>query len=379
MRAIFTNSEIEFIKKNYATMTNKEIGTILNKTPDQIKNRGHALGLKSNPKISEYQKSYIKENYSKMKNPEIAKELNMSIDSIQNYAARTGLKKELYGRGIWTKSEEEFLKNNYNKMPKSEISKVLGKTESQIQTKSDNMKIVQNDYTYANIKGRTINKMTSLNVNYFKKIDTEEKAYWLGFLYADGYVYNRKSTGEKRLELGLKYDDYDHIFKFKEAVSAPQNIKKKIIKNKKYNKEYESAKLAISNKVFVSNLEKKGCYQNKSLTLKFPNNEIVPYKLIRHFIRGYFDGDGCLLSRGNVHIANFVGTKDVLDNIQKILHNELYFNFTKITKKGNAYQMTYGGINNFMRFCNYIYDDSSIFLDRKFEIYKNTFINNKIA
>ncbi len=57
----------------------------------------------------------------------------------------------------------------------------------------------------------------SVNDDYFSIIDTEEKAYWLGFIFADGYISNKNG---KRVGITLKSSDRDHIIKFAKAISA---------------------------------------------------------------------------------------------------------------------------------------------------------------
>ena len=62
-----------------------------------------------------------------------------------------------------------------------------------------------------------------VNEDYFEVIDTEEKAYWLGFLYADGSV----GTSRYTVELALKEEDYEHILKFKEHIESEHKISKR--------------------------------------------------------------------------------------------------------------------------------------------------------
>lgn len=75
------------------------------------------------------------------------------------------------------------------------------------------------------------------NEHVFDVIDTEEKAYWLGFIYADGNV---SKAGDKQIysfEISLKEDDYNHLMKFNKFVEFKgNNIKRKIVKlnNKEY-------------------------------------------------------------------------------------------------------------------------------------------------
>ena len=97
-------------------------------------------------------------------------------------------------KSIFTKEQNDYLRENYNKKSYKEIADILGFTERQIRGRINNM---------------GLSKIRKFDKTYFKNIDSEEKAYWLGFIYADGYiVYNSNSaTYELGIELNAK-DDY---------------------------------------------------------------------------------------------------------------------------------------------------------------------------
>ena len=119
------------------------------------------------------------------------------------------------------------------------------------------------------------------DINYFKVINTEEKAYWLGFIYADGCI-----TSDIRQQLIIELCKQDRIIleRFIDCING---------NNKIYENKY-SYRLSICQKDFTNNLLNKGVFPKKSLLLEFPSTDIIPTQLIRHFIRGYFDGDGCI-------------------------------------------------------------------------------------
>jgi intein/homing endonuclease len=124
----------------------------------------------------------------------------------------------------------------------------------------------------------------------FDVIDTEEKAYWLGFIYADGYI----ETESNRFGIGISIKDYGHLVKFNSFMKyLGNNIKTKISKQKYKGelKEKEICFWRVSDKHLKESLIKQGCFEKKSLILEFPK---IPAKLVKHFIRGYFDGDGCV-------------------------------------------------------------------------------------
>lgn len=219
-------------------------------------------------------------------------------------------------------------------------------------------------YGWLLAKGYTITNRRaskSFNVCYFDSIDTEEKAYWLGFMFADGSLNQSKSS--YHMELSLKIDDCEHVQKFANAVG----------KNKITKSNYRARCILGSRRMFDT-LTNYGCTVKKSLTLKFPDESIFKDKsLIRHFIRGYFDGDGCISYSNKEHTnldVCILGTKDFLDGIQRIYSsNHDYSNANKgqdITKR-----LYYKGKSGF-DFINWLYKDSTIYLERKFNRYINS-------
>lgn len=122
----------------------------------------------------------------------------------------------------------------------------------------------------------------NLIVDYFETIDTKDKAYWLGYLSADGYV---DKDGSK-LVLDLANKDKELLFKFCDAVGANKDkISERIHKCGSI-----SNKIVIYGKGFVNHLILLGCTNNKSFTLKL--NDFNDEKLDLAYLMGYYDGDG---------------------------------------------------------------------------------------
>lgn len=206
-------------------------------------------------------------------------------------------------------------------------------------------------------------KKSKVNNYAFETIDTEEKAYWLGFMYADGSVSAYKSS--KRIELSLQEEDKDHLYKFARFLDYRGELK--------YREKQKAYRIHFGSEKMYRDLIRNGCVEKKSLILTFPSEEIVPKHLQRHFIRGYFDGDGCLslhLNKSFVFRKNvsILGTKEFLDGIISILpfkpekadlikkcrnndSNNYYFQLRK---------------DDSLKFLDYIYKDSNIYLSRKY-------------
>jgi len=214
------------------------------------------------------------------------------------------------------------------------------------------------------------------NENFFEIIDSEEKAYWLGFIAADGCINIPHQRGNEfrkryRISLVLSNKDIKHLEKFKSSINFSDSIK--VYTNKNQNN-YETCRIVIHSQKMFNDLIDKGLTPRKSLTLLPPKN--VPYELIRHWIRGYFDGDGC------VHITKSTGyiiiiilsTKEVLNYI--LTYSNLNSKINR--QKGHKiYQIRKNG-KKALTFLSYIYNDSNIFLDRKKNLYSN-FLYRKVG
>ena len=219
-----------------------------------------------------------------------------------------------------------------------------------------------------------IQRKYNLNEDYFSTIDTEDKAYFLGFLYADGCV----STRDNYIQLALKEEDKEILEKLKSSISygGPLLLQKRLGKNSFPNGQDRTV-LAFSSKKVKTDLIEKGCTTKKTFTLSFPHESIVPKSLINHFIRGYFDGDGCVsysLPEGSKTLSfefNIIGTRNFLVDIQDILIENCDLNRTKISvhKTGMCY-LRYRGNKNVKKICEYLYNNSNIFLQRKCSKFK---------
>jgi len=193
---------------------------------------------------------------------------------------------------------------------------------------------------------KDIYKKYSCQLDYFKEIDSEEKAYWLGFIYADGYVT------EKCFGIALSIIDKDHLEKFLRCINS--NDKVRIYNDNKgfSKKDGKIARIQIYNKSFREELMKHGVVYHKSNIKKPPK---IKNDLIRHFIRGYIDGNGSLYKSKN-----------------KFNYNYNYYLSIPTDTVG---YIRYAGNIQFYNIMNHIYKDAKIYLDRKYNIYQE-FINN---
>ena len=240
-----------------------------------------------------------------------------------------------------------------------EVGKIYGVSENVIRYQFKKYNLKSKDPTICHRK-------YTINENYFEKIDTEEKAYWLGFLYADGNVYIDKNHRFHRVNLSLKNTDKEHVNRFRKAVQSNGIIR---------DADHGMVSFSIANKKMAYDLIKLGCMPNKTFKITFPNEEIIPKHLQRHFIRGVFDGDGCVSftrEENRYHIDfQILGTEDLLNNIGKILFQErVVLEEPKIIKIKSIYKIRFTGVHKAKQIMDYLYKDSTIYLQRKFDIFE---------
>ena len=212
------------------------------------------------------------------------------------------------------------------------------------------------------------------NDNYFELINTEDKAYWLGFLYADGCV----TQDHKTVILVLSIKDIKHVEKFKETTSSEYKIGG--------NKENTYARTCIYSAKMAEYLIAKGCVPAKTFILKFPTYKIIPQNLIRHFIRGYFDGDGCIFANYRhkknstcVYLStelNILGTEDMINGIAVNIGVNSKIEYRK---KDHIYALRIYNKTDILAMMDYMYNDASVFLDRKYQKFLEIkeYVNNK--
>ncbi len=122
----------------------------------------------------------------------------------------------------------------------------------------------------------------NLNHNYFETINTKEKAYWLGFLYADGYITGDSRHLNLRVEMKLKRNELKWIEKFANTIGA---------NHEKIEDNVNTYRIRISSSKMAIDLINHGCVFNKSNIIEFPDS-IALKKLKSAFLLGFYDGDG---------------------------------------------------------------------------------------
>lgn len=251
---------------------------------------------------------------------------------------------------FWKEISDKYLNDNIS------LTKLSKEYKIDRRTLSSHLK--QMGITIVNRQNRC-----KFNETVFDNIDTEEKAYWLGFIFADGYISSLKAKYRNVFELSLSIKDLEHIKKFNSFMEYDgENI---------YLDDHR-CRWSVMNEHLWNTLNSYKCTPNKSLTLEFPNLNIFSNKeLIKHFIRGYFDGDGCISFHKYIHcvspVISVIGTKNFLENI--LLFSNTTSNFRHDKRHSEQTFSLEFNKNNGVSFINYLYSDSNIYLQRKYNKY----------
>lgn len=249
----------------------------------------------------------------------------------------------------WKEEELDFLRKNYQERSYKEIGEILGRKEQAIRSKLH----------YLGLK----KEIHHCNYDYFSIIDTEDKAYWLGFIYADGNVNKAQNT----LTINLQARDKEHLVKLNKCLEG--NYAVKVTEDVRGDKTYWNARLSVYSTKLVKDLMDKGVVPNKTSIITFP---AIQNDLVHHFIRGYFDGDGTVCERkhrispSDLACSFVCGNQSFLESLRKILFDN-NINSYIIHDKGNKVNLSLAGLQNPDNFLKYIYRDATIYLDRKFE------------
>lgn len=210
-----------------------------------------------------------------------------------------------------------------------------------------------------NPKHRRLNN-PDLKVDIFKSIDTEFKAYLLGLIAADGHV-----SKQGKVELTLQEKDKDLLEEVKKGLGHITPLIKKEGRGNRQN----AWRLMLCSKEIVKDLNSIGLDNNKTENLSIDILESVPSYLLRDFVRGFFDGDGCITETKNDYDLGIIGCQSFIEPLKTILEDLLGIHFS-ISKHGTtSYIRTIrvSGRYQCIKFAEWMYAGSNIYMKRKYE------------
>lgn len=253
--------------------------------------------------------------------------------------------------------------------------------------KKEQIKFIEDNYPL------TTNHISNRRIRHdiFSKIETELQAYLLGFYAADGNINEKRKT----FRIHLQKQDSELVYLYKDIISPDARTftieeHKTTGRNGQEVNAHESFGVDITSAKLCTDLVNLGIGYNKSYSdLHIPE---IPESLVRHFIRGYFDGDGCItiwLSKEKGKSDRVRGKFDICAKSASILNEFIKFFAThniKINlnylKRDAMYRITTSSKKELEKIYNMLYKDSNFYLSRKFnkfDHYVNTEVTQLIA
>jgi DNA-binding CsgD family transcriptional regulator len=297
---------------------------------------------------------FVLANYKNMSYDEIGKILGITRNSVQYYLTKNGIRK--MEREL-TPEELEFIQHNYKTMTYKEIAKKLQVSETHVK---------------GHINYKKWSKNRKFNDRYFRDIDSDIKAYFLGFIFADGWVCHNPKNKNYEFGMELQSGDKYILDKLNEELggvhtiihSNPSTIKIKDHKARHNNSDI----LRIYSKPLVNDLMMNGIAKRKSLKGDYP---VVSDEYFFDFLRGYIDGDGCY---------TYIGRKKHLIAMQITCANEAPLKWIKLKLKEHGinthiysenqkkFRLYCGKQEDILRLLTLLYHDNfSLCLSRKYE------------
>ena len=282
----------------------------------------------------------------------IGKEMSINSVTAFNILKRNGITTRTNG-GIYHLNEKEIINDYKHGVKIVDIAKKY----------NVNAKTIYNYLEKYNIKRDYIYINRNLRRDYFKNIDSYDKAYFLGFLITDGCV-----SEDNSVRLQLNFQDSYILETFREKTNNENSIK---IAGS--NRNHECA-WHCKSKEMQEDLKKYGVVFRKSTITKFPILENK--KMMSHLIRGLFDGDGWITCSVGHTIGICSSSKEFIIDLKKYLVDNLKVYDVKINSNEHRkhenyctlYQISWSSLNDIIKIGDFIYQDKAdCYLKRKYE------------
>jgi len=262
-------------------------------------------------------------------------------------------------RRKWLTEEIELLKKLYSDSSPSQLESILGRNYLAISQQAKRLGLLKSEeyqisrLNQMRIKGANV-KFTKAeskvsNHQCFASMNSSS-AYWLGFLAADGFIENKSN----RVVLNLGKKDIDHLLFFKAFVGGTGEITERKSGTMMY---------SFSSRQIHTNLVNFGVVQNRNNIFQYPT---IPRELDSHFLRGFIDGDGWVLS--SYSQIGMIAGKVFLERVKEIILEFAEVKGNIYKGKSGLYNLLFQGRLNFNKLHTWIMKDAEIYLERKWNI-----------
>lgn len=310
----------------------------------------------------------IKQRYPEEGAAKLAVEFQVSVDVVKTRAWTLKVSSKRAHQNLSkdkSKLLDEAIKARYGPEGADKLAKEYGVTVSTIRVRAFNLK-VKSTNVKENVQRaaeRRSARNTSVNCHFF---DTwsPEMSYILGYIYADGCI----SKNLRTLAFGCQSRDRHLLGDIRKIMRSKHRIAPTKVLSKRTGRTTVAAKLYMPNKRLVQGLVSLGVRPAKSkLDLPLP---LIPSGMLSHFVRGFFDGDGCIWwdKRRLRYYFILMGTKSFLNQITDRIHEEVgVFRPSVFLRKGREalFLSNWQSRREVRKIRDWLYKDATIFLKRK--------------
>lgn len=211
------------------------------------------------------------------------------------------------------------------------------------------------------------------NEDYFENIDTEEKAYWLGFISADGSIVKSSQYNSYRLYINLSKIDENHLHKFLTSINAYDIDIQHYISTSGFSNPSgtETSRIVLNSLKLCKDLANYNVHERKSYDIEMPK---INQQLMPHYLRGFIDGDGSFYYHYDVkndryrYSFEIVGASNLF---MKQIKDYLELNNIKtniyIRKSNQSIRLMSASKVEILKLIDFLYSDAHIYLDRKYK------------
>jgi hypothetical protein len=321
----WTPEDRQYIGELYATTPTSELAKLLDRSEHAVEHQASLMGiLKSEEEVLRIrslsqQKAYHCEPYSTFRTMYLEEQLSIGVIAEQMGCSISKVQKSLQREGI---------------------------TRTNLDSK------------------RLLSQQKQHNSNFFDSIDTEEKAYWLGFFYADGYLDKNGSL----LKIDLTAKDALHLQRFADIFQREVRVHARSA-DKRNGKIYTTATCVVSCAYLWNELRAKGIKQGNTLSEDDSIFEHMSVELLHHFVRGFFDGDGTVYPNKEGLVFGFVGSFSFIGRLREVLVALAGLTVIKIGRNGKLSYIRWNGNILSSRFKDWLYHDATVWLERKRNVF----------
>lgn len=313
--------------------------------------------------FSDEEKIIINDNYNSMLSNDISKMIHANRSDVISFAYNTGLQPKGKRMPLVSDFDSEYITSRQKSGEAyKHIADAVGITCKQLRGWLKNH--------MPDMKSRR----RKFNTDYFTSINTETKAYYLGFIYADGWIYKNIDLGTYEFAMELQDKDsyiLDELSKELGGVHAVTHSHKSIkIHNNKFVSECDMAKIRVYSKDIVEDLNANGIDFNKTKTGVFP---VVNDDMFLPFLKGYIDGDGCIHKMSERHLGVHItsATKKVLEYVNDSANRLLGISGKIYSEGDRKYRLYWFRDGDVKTLLDTIYNIKTPELRRKRDVYED--------